>query len=164
MAFVVPFIPYIAAAIGAGAAVASAGQQRRVANAQRRGYEADARLQQQNADIASREAAQNEMAVRRRQRLVFGESRAAAAEQGLLGSASFEAAYRQSAADAEFDALNTRYEGQMRRRGFLAAANEAGYGAGIARTNVPGRGATALTAASAGASGYSQAGGRFGIR
>ncbi len=60
-----------------------------------------------------------EQAQRRAARRAFGELRAAGSQAGVAGSVTFGDVYAQSAAEAELDALNIRYQGVTARQGLL---------------------------------------------
>jgi hypothetical protein len=60
-----------------------------------------------------------EQAQRRQARRAFGELRAQGAQAGLSDSVTFADVYSQSAAEAELDALNMRYQGETARQGLL---------------------------------------------
>lgn len=95
----------------------------------------NAQIASQNADIVSQQAAAQEATQRRKAALVAGEQRAAQAQSGLAFTGSALDVAQQSAANAELDALNIRYEGQLKRRGLLANAQQDSYGADVAGQN-----------------------------
>lgn len=90
--------------------------------------ESEATASRYNAALADDEAAaaglatvQNESIQRRKGRAVLGEARAALATSGLSSQTAADV-MGESATAAEFDALNVRYEGMMRRRAKLSEA------------------------------------------
>lgn len=89
------------------------------------------------AETSSRQSVLAEEFQRRQARKAFGELRAAGAEAGVSASPSFADAYSQAATAAELDALNIRYEGEIRRRGLVAEADAARYRAKIIKKATP---------------------------
>jgi hypothetical protein len=65
------------------------------------------------------ESSAAEQAQRRAARRAFGELRASGSQAGVAGSVTFGDVYAQSAAEAELDALNIRYQGVTARQGLL---------------------------------------------
>ncbi len=118
--------------------------------------EYDAKLQQQNATLARQEAGAAEEMHRRRARVGLSNLRAATTERGLdLASSSAWDLYRQSAMDAEADALEIRRKGEMEARGLEARGAASRFAAGQARTaGRIGAGASLLSVGAAAASGY----------
>lgn len=107
-AFITEYAGYFEAAsavVGAGAAVASG-------DAQRKAMHTNADVLKQKADMASQQAATNEDAQRRRGALAIGRETSSAAEGSGLGGTNADV-IGQSATDAEVDALNIRYGGQV---------------------------------------------------
>jgi hypothetical protein len=89
------------------------------ATAALRGARADAGALEGQASTALRQSNRDEEAQRRRGRQQLGTMAATMAQSG--GGVD-ENVLRQSAVNAELDALNIRYGGQMRARGLLAEA------------------------------------------
>lgn len=113
MAVAVPFIPYIMAAVGA---VYAGDQSRKSAN-----YAAD--VAKDNALSAAKQGNAAEEQQRRISRMRLGEQRAAAAQSGFdPSSGSFAELQAESAANAELDALTTRYSSTMQS---MSLENEA---------------------------------------
>lgn len=112
MAFIVPFIPYITAAIGAVGAIQQ-GQQAKVS------AEYNAKQQEVSADITRRQAGEREQMQRNEARKLLGKQKAAIAESGVGFGGSSQDIYLQSAQDAELDALNLRYAGELEARGLI---------------------------------------------
>lgn len=103
--------------------------------AQAQAQEYNARISQQNATIASQQSNAREDRQRREARQVLGAQRASLVQNlgGLYGSAGDIA--EQSARNAELDALNIRYEGELQRRGYLSQADLDNQQAQQARAN-----------------------------
>ena len=113
MAVAVPFIPYIMAAVGA---VYAGDQSRKSAN-----YAAD--VAKDNALSAAKQGNAAEEQQRRISRMRLGEQRAAAAQSGFdPSSGGFAELQAESAANAELDALTTRYSSTMQS---MSLENEA---------------------------------------
>lgn len=117
--------------------------------------------------IAGDQALSDESAFRRSARAMRGENAAALAESGLSPEGSSGMVADQSAAEAELDALNIRYQGQVRRMGLMNEGRSARSGSqmlaggrlltGIAdsytsRRKVPGTGLIAQQTAAPGGS------------
>ena len=110
-------------AVSAVGAIASGNAQASAQRGQATMEAYNARVMEQNAANA-RETAQNERAVasqqedeqRRRARAVIGSQAAAGAQSGVANTGSQALSLEDSATQAELDALNIRYEGQMRSR------------------------------------------------
>lgn len=102
----------------------------------------NARLARQNAGTVSEQADLREEQMRREARQVQGGQRAAIAESGTGFEGSNLDIYRQDAALAELDALNTRYEGALARTSYMNEASAQDYqrrslkkAAGMAKVN-----------------------------
>jgi len=115
MAFMVAALPYITMAISAAGAM----QQGRQAKAT---AEYNAKQQEVSADAARRQAAEREQMQRNEARKLLGKQRAAIAESGVGFGGSSQDIYLQSARDAELDALNLRYAGELEARGLIGQA------------------------------------------
>lgn len=144
------------AAVSATASAAATGyagyQQSKAAEASAE-YEAD--VAHQNAINARREAGQAEEQQRRQGRAALADMRGAAAERGIdLASSSAWDLYRQSAMDAEFDALAIRRQGEVQARGLLAQRDGARFAAKQHRQGaLIGAGASLLSTTAAAAGG-----------
>lgn len=147
----IPLLPLVA---GLSGLTSFAGflQQRAQGEATAQAADYNAKSLEQQAAATSLQAGAAEEAKRRETRAAFGKTRAAGAEFGLLESGSFADVYRQSAAAAEIDALNIRYEGEARRVGLLNQSAAEKYQAKAARKMRPswlmgaiGAGTSALT-------------------
>jgi hypothetical protein len=75
--------------------------------------------EQQNAEIAGQQTSQAEEMQRREARQLLGAGRAAIAQSGIAMSGSAADIMKQSATNAELDALNIRYAGTIERMGIL---------------------------------------------
>lgn len=87
--------------------------------------DAEARVAKKNAAAVSAQAGQNEDAQRRSNRDFLGRQRAAIAESGIGFGGSSQVLQEQTAAELELDALNIRYEGELKRRGLKSEAQMA---------------------------------------
>lgn len=129
-----------------------------MAKGQAQADEYNAEIDRQNAVAAQQQANAREEAQRRLARQALGEQRAALSQAGIGLSGSAADIYRQSATNAELDALNIRYEGGLQTRGLLAQSELGRQSARMARINgrIERRGAN-LSAASTLFSGATQA-------
>lgn len=116
-------------------AVAGAANQKAGYESQSRAAEYNATVSKQNQDAARAHAAVKEDQVRRKAALVLGEQRAAIAQSGLGASGSMLDIYDESEINAEMDALNVRYEGEMTARGYGNQVNLENYQASSAKSN-----------------------------
>lgn len=117
-----------ASAVSAVGAIASG-------NAQAAALEGEANQARMNARIASQQAGAREDMQRRENALRLGEQRAAMAQSGFdPSSGSALTLQGQSAANAELDALTTRYEGQLQALSFNTQAANLKRSASSART------------------------------
>lgn len=116
MAFVAA-IPIITAAISAAAAI-SQGQQAKAA------ADYNAKVDEQNAQLAREQAAAKEQLHRNEVRMFMGRQRAAVAEAGVGFGGTQQDLAVQSALAAEMDALNIRYAGELEARGLFAQAQQ----------------------------------------
>jgi hypothetical protein len=125
------------AALAAGMGAAGAFQQGRDANrmAGRRADALDrnAETELENAEIASNIYGQREDLSRRSARMLAGQQTAAMAQSGAGMGGTNAALARQSAIDAELEALGIRYEGEMAARGHRQRAGEFRDAAGMER-------------------------------
>lgn len=115
MAFIVAALPYITAAVGAVGAIQQGQQARATAD-----Y--NARQEQIGADVTRRQAAAREELQRKEARKFLGRQRAAIAESGTGFGGSARDIAVDSALDAELDALNIRYQGELEARGLSEQA------------------------------------------
>jgi hypothetical protein len=123
----------LAAMMAASAAVSAAGaiQQGMAAQAQAKSaqdaanYNATIKRQQATSELQQANAREEQQ--RRGTRQVLGQQRAALAQAGIGMGGSALDIEEQSADRAELDALTIRYEGDLRAKGLLAAAEGAEY-------------------------------------
>lgn len=121
MAFVIPFIPYIAAA-----AVAVVGSQQKAGAEKYR-----AQVDEQNAQLTRQQTSAAEDAQRRQAAMQLGTMRAAASESGFdPNSGSLAAIQIKSAGEMELDILTNRYRGELEA---LGLQNDAAVGRQNAR-------------------------------
>jgi hypothetical protein len=131
-----PAIMMIASAvIGAYAAVQSSKAQSATYKAAAQADKYNAEIKAQTARVARQQANAREEAQRRMARQVLGEQRAALAQAGAGLSGSAADIYGQSAANAELDALNIRYEGELDARGLLAQSAQDTYQSKVNKMN-----------------------------
>jgi len=123
----------VAISMAASAAMSAVGaiQQGMAASAQAQASANAARynavIKEQQARSEFQQAGAREEQQRRQSRQVLGQQSAALAQAGIgLGGSALDIA-EQSAFMAELDALNIRYEGDLRARGLLAAAEQNEY-------------------------------------
>ncbi len=131
-------LAYAAAAsavIGAYSAYQGGKNQEVMAKAQANADEFNAETGRQNAAATRQQADAREEAQRRQARQRLGEQRAALSQAGAGLSGSAADVYGQSATNAELDALNIRYEGDIQARGLLIGAQQDQMQAGISRIN-----------------------------
>lgn len=139
MAFVIPMFAAIGTALGASGATAAtvgmlatttavstvgalAGAKAQSNQMKSQAYadEFNATVLKQNSEVASAEANQREELQRRQFGQLQGQALAGVAQSGTGFGGSNLDVLNQNAVNAELDALNIRYEGQMRARGLLA--------------------------------------------
>ena len=147
----------IVSAIAATAAATASGvasyQQSKAAEAS---AEYEAEVAELNARNARAEAGEAEEQQRRGARAALANMRGAAAERGIdFAQSSAWDLYRQSAMDAEFDALTIRRKGEVEARGLMAQADGSRFAAKQAGTGARyGAAASALAVGAAAAQGY----------
>jgi hypothetical protein len=150
MAAALPFISMAFSAIGAlqqGMAQSSMyKQQQAQAEGEAAMMRRNAQQQEINAQATAAQAAAGEDAQRRKARQIAGAQRAAISELGTGNGGTNLLAVEQSARDAELDALNIRYEGELKRRGLLSDAAGMQYNAGLMQNNAKMYGQNAKTA------------------
>lgn len=122
-------------ALGAYSAVQAGNAQSASYQSQSQAANYNATIQKQNADVAHQQANAREEAQRRQARQQLGKMRAAIAQSGTGLEGSNADIYGQSAANAELDALNIRYEGDLEARGLLAQSELSKYDARVAKMN-----------------------------
>lgn len=95
----------------------------------------NAKIMEMNAQATSAQAAQAEDAQRRKARQIGGMQRAAISESGTGDGGTNALLVEQSGRNAELDALNIRYEGELKRRGLLNEAGNERYAAKVNKMN-----------------------------
>lgn len=95
----------------------------------------NATVNSQNAANALQVGYANEDAQRRKNAIALGTQRAALIQAGIGTDGSAADVYQQSAANAELDALATRYEGTMNARRYAIQASQDQYAAQVADWN-----------------------------
>lgn len=135
MAFVPLAIMVASAVVGAAGAISSSKAQAASYKSQAEADNYNATVNRDNAQAAQNAASANELAERRTNAQRMGAIRAQIGSSGggYVGT-NLELA-DQDAANAELDALNTRYRGQMQARGLLAEANLDSFQAKVAKQN-----------------------------
>lgn len=129
----------IASAVAATAStVVSTVQNVQAANAAADAEEANAEISRQNAQVARDKAVAREIAVRRENRRILAQRSAAMAETGIATTGSAAAGFGQNAMLGEFDAILTRFGGDMESRGFNIDAMQASDRARNVRRTIPG--------------------------
>jgi hypothetical protein len=94
-------------------------QQRNEIDRQRDIEQFNIKVGEQNAALSGQQTSAREEEVRRRARRALGQQRAAIGQSGTGFSGSNESIMAQSSTNAELDALNVRYAGQLERMGIL---------------------------------------------
>lgn len=151
------------AAVGAIGAVQQGKAQAASYKSEQQAANYNATIQAQNATVARQQANAREEAQRRQARQVLGEQRAALSQAGIGLGGSAADVYGQSATNAELDALNIRYEGDLQARGLLAQSQlstyegkVAGMNAASARSGSYWNAASSLLAGASSAYGYTR--------
>lgn len=134
-------IPIMLLLAGATAAVGAAGAIKQ-GQAQAASYKSEqaaanynATIQAQNATTARQQSNAREEVQRRQTRQFLGRQAAAIGQSGTGLGGSNADVYGQSAANAELDALNIRYEGELDARGLLAQSELSRYSGKVAGMN-----------------------------
>lgn len=123
----------VSAVVGAYAANEQGKAAKAQANAQAQANEYNAEMQRRQATAAVEQANAREDLQRKQVRKLMGKQLAAGAQSGTLLNGSAGDLFRKSLYDAELDALNVRYEGQMTASGLQAGARLGDYEAKAAR-------------------------------
>lgn len=108
------------------------------AKAKAKAEEYNAAIARNKAESSRAIASQKEDAQRRRARLIIGQQRASDAGSGFLATGSVADSEMQSMVNAELDAMNIRYQGDMEAKGYLSQAGMSEFNAdnyGIAASN-----------------------------
>lgn len=116
-------IPFITLAVSALSAVGQGQQAQQQADYAALNADRDRQIAEANAEITAQQASAREEDVRRQARQMLGASRAAIAQSGTGLMGSNADVYSQQARDAEMDALNVRYSGNLERTGLLNQAD-----------------------------------------
>lgn len=153
-------LPWIAGALAGVGAFAQGSAEAAGHKAQAQAYDRDATIAAQNAAIAGQQSSAEQERVRREARQVLGAQRAAMAESGTAFNGSNVDIARQSTANAELDALNVQYGGEIERTGLLNQAEASKYNAKVSRSSA--KAANRMRWLSAGTSALSAYGGAGG--
>lgn len=113
------WIAIISAVAGAAAAESSAEAQSSADNARAQAAQTNATIAQNNARNAQMVSNANEEAQRRKSAAQLGEQRAGLLQAGIGADGSAADVIAQSAGNAELDALNIRYQGQLQANNYL---------------------------------------------
>jgi hypothetical protein len=124
-----PWMFIAAAAVQAVGTIQQGKAQKAQANANATAARYNANLRTMEADIARQTAGRREEAQRRQARQVLGKQRAGIAQAGIGFAGSALDLMYQSELLSELDALNIRYEGDLRSYGLLAQAEQDRYSA-----------------------------------
>jgi hypothetical protein len=155
-------LPILSGALAGIGAFAQGSAQAAEYKAQARNFEYDAAIQTQNAAIAGQQSSAEQERVRRESRQILGAQRAAIGESGTAFSGSNMDILRQSTANAELDALNVQYSGELERTSLLNQAEGSRFNAKVARSSAKSANRMRwLSAAGAGLSAYGGAGGNM---
>lgn len=103
--------------------------------AQQRSLEIEAITKEQNAAAARQQAGAREEAQRRRSKQMLASQRAGFAQLGMGLGGSYGDIIAQSSAEAELDALNIRYEGDLQAQGLLESAQQSRFMGRVAGIN-----------------------------
>lgn len=140
MATAAPYLSVASAGIGALGAIRAGNAQAANYKSQQQAIEYNASIQRNNAQSVGQQANAAEEAQRRKAAAMRGEALAAIGQSGTGYDGSNMDMLRQGDANAELDALNIRYQGQMNYSGLMAQseldqmqARQAGRNASDAR-------------------------------
>jgi hypothetical protein len=122
-----------AAAIGAYSSIQQGNAAKAQAESQAQANEYNAEMQRRQAQAAVEQANSREDLQRKQVRKLMGKQLAAGAQSGTLLNGSAGDLFRESLYDAELDALNVRYEGQMTAAGLTSGARLSDFEAKNAR-------------------------------
>ena len=163
MAFVIPAIPYILAAVSVVGAVQQGKTASNAAKADSDAQNYNAAINRQKAEQTTQVGIAREDQLRREARFEAGTRRAAIAESGLGLSGSNADVDRQSEVLAELDALNIRYESTTQAAGYRQDATlNTWQSQNSLKRGKDARRASYIGAATGALSAYSSAGGTFG--
>jgi hypothetical protein len=123
-------------AVSAAGAVAQGNAQAAQNNAAAAAANYNANMQRQQAATVGQQTSSREDLQRKQARQIIARQVAAGAESGVnITTGSAADLFRQSLYDAEMDALNIRYEGELNRVGLLNQASLSDWEAGVSRSN-----------------------------
>lgn len=126
----------VAAATQAVGALASGNSKAAQYDAQAQAAAWNASMQREQASVVAQQTSAREDLQRKQARQVLGRQIAAGAESGVnTTSGSAADVFRSSLYDAEMDALNIRYEGELNRVGLLTQANLSDWEGQVAKAN-----------------------------
>lgn len=135
MTKIIPILTVVSTVISAVGAISQGQAQAASYQTQANAAEYNAKIEEDNAKQAKLEASIEEEAFRRRYRQTRGTQIAAIAQAGIGFEGTGGDLIEQSDINAELDALNIRYEGEMRARQNLQQATLERYQASGARSN-----------------------------
>jgi len=118
MAAAIPYLIIAATAVSAIGAVDSANAQADNARAQAQAAQTNSTIAQQNAHNTLLVTDANEEEQRRKSAMQLGEQRAGLLQAGIGAAGSASDVIGQSTANAELDALNIRYQGQLQANNY----------------------------------------------
>lgn len=153
----------VAGIISAVGAFAQGSAQAQQYKAEQRAYNYQADVEAQNARMVGQQTSAAEEQSRRESRQVLGAQRAAMGESGTtVAFGSNLDIQRQSITNAELDALNIQYEGNVNRLGLLNQEKASRFNAKVAGNNAKSANRMRwLSAAGSGLSAYGGAGGKL---
>lgn len=132
----IPVLTMIAGGLQAFGAIAAANAQAAQHDAQAQAARYNADMQRQQASATAQQTSAREDLQRKQARQVFGRQIAAGAESGVnIATGSAADLFRSSLYDAEMDALNIRYDGELNRVGFLNQASLSDWEGNVAKAN-----------------------------
>lgn len=153
---------FAAAAIAIVGALVQGRQQANEMRQQAKAQQYQAQVERNAAAQAAQQAGAEQERARRESRQILGEQRVGIAQSGTAFSGSNLDIIRQDTINAELDALNIQYEGEVRRRGLLNQAEASEYNARQLRTSAKNVMRTRwLNALGAGVGAYGGAGGKM---
>lgn len=128
-------IPFIMAGISAYGAIQQGQAQAAAANQQADIEKQNEKLLRDQARVARQQAGAEEESQRRQARQLLSSQRAAIGQSGIGYGGTAGLLMEDSAMQAELDALNIRYGGEMQASNILNQAGQAGQSASILRDN-----------------------------
>lgn len=127
--------PFIVAGLSAYSAYSQGQAQAQAAEQQAAAARRNEQLLQQQARVAREQAGAEEEAQRKQARALLATQRAAMAQAGIGAGGTVGLLAEDSALQAELDALNIRYGGELRASGLLNEAQNAGLESKILKKN-----------------------------